>query len=179
MKDPCSPHNNAMKVSQDLLNQDGNIIQAQSLIEIMKNRLRLKTSIGTFHWLTFQACAFRGHDESKESLNQGNFLQLIKLFACYNEEVSKVVLENASSNCKYTSHKIQKEILHILSNRVKKHIHEEIGDSKFCIVVNEARDESKKEKMSLALRFIDKYGIIKEIVFGLAHVNDITSLTLK
>lgn len=46
--DPCSPHNNAMKVFQDLLNQDGhnrNIIQALSSIEIMKNQLRLKTSI--------------------------------------------------------------------------------------------------------------------------------------
>ncbi|XP_058740888.1 uncharacterized protein LOC131613191 [Vicia villosa] len=94
------------------------------------------------------ACAFRGHDESKESLNQGNFLQLIKLLACYND-IAKVVLENAPSNRKYTSHHIQKEILHILLRRVKKHIREEIGDSKFYILVDEARDESKKEQMSL------------------------------
>ncbi|XP_058757218.1 uncharacterized protein LOC131630469 [Vicia villosa] len=123
--DPFSPHNNAMKACQDLLNQDEhirNIIQAQSLIDIKKNRLRLKTSIDSVRWLTFQACAFRGHDE-----------------------------KNAPSNSKYTSHHIQKEILHILSSRVKKHIREEIGDSKFCI-----------------LRF-----------FGLARVHDTTSLTLK
>ncbi|XP_058734484.1 uncharacterized protein LOC131606207 [Vicia villosa] len=180
--DPCSPHNNAMKACQDLLNQNGhirNIFQAQSSTEIMKNRLRLKTSIDTVHWLTFQACAFRGRDESKESLNQGNFLQLVKLLACYNDEVAKVVLENAPSNSKYTSHKIQKEILHILSSRVKKYIREEIGDSKFCIVVDEARDESKKEQMSLVLIFVDKEGFIQERFFGLARVNDTTSLTLK
>ncbi|XP_058755986.1 uncharacterized protein LOC131629208 [Vicia villosa] len=180
--DPCSPHNNAMKACQDLLNQDGhirNIVQAQSSIDIKKNRLRLKTSIDSVRWLTFQSCAFRGHDESKESLNQGNFLQLIKLLACYNDEVAKVVLENAPSNSKYTSHHIQKEILHILSSRVKKHIREEIGDSKFCILVDEARDESKKEQMSLVLRFVDKDGFIQERFFGLARVHDTTSLTLK
>ncbi|CAK8532870.1 unnamed protein product [Lathyrus sativus] len=181
-KIPCSPYNNAMKTCQDLLNQDGhirNIIQAQSSIEIMKNRLRLKTSIDIVHWLTFQARAFRGRDESTESLNQGNFLELIKLLVGYNDEVVKVVLENAPSNSKYTSQLIQKEILHILSSRVKKHIREEIGDSKFCIIVDEACEESKKEQMSLVLRFVDKDGFIQERFFGLARVCDTASLTLK
>lgn len=47
-KDPCSPHKNAMKACQDLLNQDGhikNVIQVQSSSQRMNNRLRLKTSI--------------------------------------------------------------------------------------------------------------------------------------
>lgn len=59
------------------------------------------------------------------------------------------LLENSPSNSKYTSHKIQKEISHILSSRMKTHIREEIGDSKFFIVVDEARDEYKKEQMVL------------------------------
>ena len=122
----------------------------------MNNRLRLKTLIDTVRWLTLQACAFRGHDESSKSRNQGNFLELLKLLASYNDEVAKVVLENAPQNCKYTSHQIQKELLQILSSRVKKSIREEIGDFKFCIIVDEARDESKKEQMALVLRFVDK-----------------------
>ena len=113
-KDPCSPHNNAMKACQDLLNQDGhirNVIQVQSSSQRMNNRLRLKTSIDIVRWLTLQACAFRGHEESSKSRNQGNFLELLKLLASYNDEVAKVVLENAPQNCKYTSHQIQKELL--------------------------------------------------------------------
>jgi len=35
-----------------------------------------------------------------------------------------------------TIHQIQKELFQILSSRVRKHIGEEIGDSKFCIVVD-------------------------------------------
>jgi len=37
--------------------------------------------------------------------------------------------------------KFKKELLNILSSKVKNHIREEIEDSKFCIVVDEARDE--------------------------------------
>jgi hypothetical protein len=62
---------------------------------------------------------------------------------------------------------------------VKKSIREEIGDSKFCIVVDEAHDESKKEQMALVLRFVDKVGLIQERFFDVAYVKDTTSLTLK
>nr|XP_027192246.1 uncharacterized protein LOC113787594 [Cicer arietinum] len=115
------------------------------------NRIRLKTSIDIVHWLSLQACAFRGHDETSGSINQDNFLQLIKLLATYNNEVAKVV----------------------------KHMCEEIGDSKFCIVVDEARDESKSVQMSLVLRFIDKVGLIQERFFFCGTCKDTTTLTIK
>ena len=75
-----------------------------------------------------------------------NFLEMVKLLASYNTEVNEVVLENASKNTKYTSPDVQKEILSILARKVQKSIREEIGNSKFCIMVDEARDESKKSK---------------------------------
>jgi hypothetical protein len=55
----------------------------------------------------------------------------------FNEDVAKVVLENAPQNEKYTSHYVQKDILHVLSKRVQDVIREEIGDSKFCIIIDE------------------------------------------
>ena len=67
----------------------------QTTKQILKNRLRVKTSIDVIRWLTFQACAFRGHDESSSSRNHGNFLEMIKLLAKYCDEVAKVVLENS------------------------------------------------------------------------------------
>ncbi|KAH1057115.1 hypothetical protein J1N35_035180 [Gossypium stocksii] len=39
-------------------------------------------------------------------------------------------------------------------------IREEIGDSKSCIIVGEARDELKKEQIAVALRFVDKEELI-------------------
>ena len=46
-------------------------------------------------WLTFQACAFRGNDESFASLNRGNFIELIKFLAFYDQNVVNIILENA------------------------------------------------------------------------------------
>jgi len=92
-------------------------------------------------WLTFQACPFRGHDESPDSINQGNFLEMVKLLASYNKEVNDVVLQYAPKNAKYTSPDVQKEILNIYARKVQISIREEIGNSKFCIMVDESRDE--------------------------------------
>ena len=78
-----------MSACQDLLNQNchiRNVLEVQSSDQIMKNRLRLKTSIDTIRFLSLQACAFRGHDESTESRNQANFLEMIKLIASYNDD---------------------------------------------------------------------------------------------
>ncbi|XP_071923119.1 uncharacterized protein [Coffea arabica] len=124
-------------------------------------------------------CAFRGQDESEKSLNRGNFHQLIKLLASYNDKVANVVQENAPSNASYTSPEIQKEILYIFSSKVRKEICQEIGNSKFCIVVDEARDESKREQMALVLRYVEKEGCIREWFFGVIHVRDTVALALK
>nr|GEW48941.1 hypothetical protein [Tanacetum cinerariifolium] len=87
---------------------------------------------------------------------------MLKLLASYNVELAKVVLENAPFNSKYNSGDIQKEILSIIANKVRKHIRSEVGNSYFCVMVDEARDESKKEQMAIVLRFVDNDGVIRE-----------------
>ncbi|XP_075665649.1 uncharacterized protein LOC142635363 [Castanea sativa] len=155
------------------------LVEKQTSKEIENNRLWLKTSIECARWIAFQACAFRGHDESLDSKNRGNFIELIKHTSTFNENVARVVLENAPQNAKYTSPTIQKEILHILASKVRNAIREEIGYVKFCILVDEARDESKREQMAIILKFVDKEGFIKERFFHVVHVRDTTALTLK
>ncbi|XP_061370244.1 uncharacterized protein LOC133312961 [Gastrolobium bilobum] len=80
-----------------------------------------------------ERCAFRGHDETINSRNSGNFIEMIKLLASYNENVLDVVLQNAPLTSKYTSPQIQKEILYVLANKVRKQIHKDIGSLSFNI----------------------------------------------
>lgn len=47
------------------------------------------------------------------------------------------------------------------------------------MIVDEARDESMKEQIAIVLRFVDKDGILRERFFGVVHVPDTTSRTLK
>ena len=155
------------------------VINRQTSKQVANNRLRLKASIDSIRWLTFQGCSFRGNDESLESKNRGNFIELLNVLATYNNDVGKVVLENAPKNAKYTSPKIQKELLQILSNKVRMHIREKIGDAKFCILVDEARDVAKKEQMALVLRFVDKEGFIRERFLDIVYVKDTMATTLK
>ena len=63
--------------------------------------------------------------------------------------------------------------------KIRKHIREEIGDSKFSILVDETCDVAKREQMALILRFVDKNGILQERFFDLIHVANTRSFTLK
>ncbi|GLU17296.1 hypothetical protein SLE2022_336730 [Rubroshorea leprosula] len=120
-----------------------------------------------------------GHDESLDSKNRGNFLEMINLLTSYNKEVNEVVLGNAPQNAKYTSPTIQKEILQVFARKVQAEICKEISDAKFCLIVDEARDESKREQMSIVVRFVDKDGFVKERLLDVVHVRETNALTLK
>ena len=62
---------------------------------------------------------------------------------------------------------------------MKKAIREEIGDAKFCILVDETRDESMKEQMAVVLRYVNTNGFVREQFFGIVHIVDTTAVTLK
>ncbi|KAK9672854.1 hypothetical protein RND81_12G129600 [Saponaria officinalis] len=180
-RDHNSAHKDAVKKCNDLLRMEQHI---DTLIDnitpeiIERNRLKLKVSIVAVRWLTFQHCAFRGHDESVGSLNRGNYLEFIQAIVSFSEDVEKVVLENAPGNASYTSHQIQQEILSIYSGRIRDVIRNEIGDQKYCIIVDETKDVSKREQMTVVLRFVDKNGYIQERLFYLIHVEETNALYL-
>jgi hypothetical protein len=60
-------------------------------------------------YLLHQGLAFRGHNESEDSANRGNFIELVKLLAEQNEKIKRVVLRNAPEN-QMVSLEIQKDI---------------------------------------------------------------------
>nr|XP_051206645.1 uncharacterized protein LOC127321670 [Lolium perenne] len=75
-----------------------NVVAAKDKEKVERNRLRLKASVVAIRWLTFQSCAFRGHDEKANSKNKGNFLELLKLLAQFNPDLAKVILGNSPYN---------------------------------------------------------------------------------
>ncbi|KAL4605598.1 hypothetical protein ACB092_09G041100 [Castanea dentata] len=130
-------------------------------------------------FLQRQGLAFRGHDESKDSNNQGNFLELLRFLANHNEEIDKAVLENAPEYHQMTSPDIQKEIANVAAVETINAIIKDIGDSLFAIIVDESHDMSTKEQMAIALRYVDKLGHVNERFLGITHVNNTSAVTLK
>ena len=55
----------------------------------------------------------------------------------------------------------------------------EVGDGLFAILVDEARDISVKEQMTVALRYVDERGFVIERFLSIVHVTDTTALSLK
>ncbi|KAL9677601.1 hypothetical protein QQ045_005834 [Rhodiola kirilowii] len=86
--------------------------------EVAENRLRLTVTIEAVKFLAEQGCPFRGHDESMDSLNRGNFDAVLKLIKRMSLDYDKV-LSNGPKNAKYISSNIQKKIANILDNKVR------------------------------------------------------------
>ncbi|XP_023745466.1 uncharacterized protein LOC111893639 [Lactuca sativa] len=174
-------HNVAQKSCDDLLNEAQdiwNVFETFTEEERKNNRLRLKATIYTVRLCAFQGIAYRGHDEGQDSINKGNFREILKVLGDFNIELEEL-FRTAPKHALYTSPSIQKEILNLISTTVRKMICAEINGGKFCLLVDEARDQSNKEQMSIVLRFLNKDGFIMERFFGLVHVPDTTAKTLK
>ncbi|XP_019087365.1 PREDICTED: zinc finger MYM-type protein 1-like [Camelina sativa] len=180
--DVNSFHNNAKRKCEYLMRQGQSIKHAlHKQSDVVKNDyiIRLNASIDVSRHLLHQGLPFRDHDESDESANRGNFLELLKYTAGQNEVVKKVVLNNAPKNNQMTSPPIQKDIVHCFAEEVTKSIIEEIDNDVFGLLVDESTDVSYKEQMAVVFRFVDKYGIVKERFVGVIHVKETSSLSLK
>ncbi|GMP74679.1 hypothetical protein CsSME_00032036 [Camellia sinensis var. sinensis] len=149
------------------------------LIIKLRYRTRLNSSVSCVKFLLRQGLAFHGHNESKNSSNQGNFLELLKFLADHNEDVKVVTLSNAQQNIKLTSPDIQKDIVNVAAFETINVIIRDLGDALFSILIDEAGDISIKEQMAVVIRYVDKKGQVIERFLGTEHVVNTNALSLK
>nr|XP_045089955.1 zinc finger MYM-type protein 1 [Aegilops tauschii subsp. strangulata] len=179
--DRNSFHNRALKDCEDLLKQDQSIPAAwnrQSQTEKNEHLMRLNAAIDVCRYLLHQGQPFRGHDESKDSENKGNYLELMDYTIKQNDVVAKA-FKNAPNNNQMLSPKIQRDITECFAKEVLGHVMKEIGNGVFSLLVDECRDVSDKEQMAVVLRYLDKCGLVQEKFVGVVHVEEITSSYLK
>jgi hypothetical protein len=93
----------------------------------------LNALIDCIRFLLRQGLAFRGHDESKDSSNQGNFLELLRFLADHNEDIKAVTLRNAPKNNMLISPAIQKDIVSAAAVETSNAIIMELGDAFFFL----------------------------------------------
>jgi hypothetical protein len=155
------------------------VIMKVSKKDLLLYKTRLTYSLRCLRFLLNQGLAFRGHDESEESSNRGNFIELLKWLAEGNEEVNMVVLNNAPGNCILNSPRIQHDIIECCASETTRLIIEDLDCDHYAILADESSDISHKEQLALCLRYVDKLGRICERFLGVVHVSDTTSLSLK
>jgi hypothetical protein len=149
-----SVHNNA-RLHFDYFNN-----QRQSIDIVMSNagheaeelyKIRLTSSLACTRFLLMQGLAFRGHDESANSLNKGNFLELISWLKDKIKEVMNA-FDRAPKSCIMTSPHIQKDLAKCCAQEITEIILGEIGNRNFTVMIDESRDVSVKEQMTVILR---------------------------
>ena len=62
---------------------------------------------------------------------------------------------------------------------IEKSIIEEIGGDVFCLLVDESADVSGKEQITVILRYVDKFRVIKERLIAVVHVQETSASCLK
>ena len=90
-----------------------------------------------------------------------------------------VTLKNAPKNLKLTAPEIQKDIVRAIAIETLNVIIKDLGNAIFSILVDESRDLSGKEKMTVVLRYVDEKGHVLERFIGIEHVACTTALSLK
>ncbi|XP_031277629.1 zinc finger MYM-type protein 1-like [Pistacia vera] len=179
---PNSAHNQARRSCVELMNQKQHIkvaLSKQSDQVRIEYRTRLAASIVFIRFLLRQGLAFRGHDETEDSKNQGNFLRLLHFLAQRNEHFKSIVLKNAPGNLKLIALVIQKDIVNVPTNETAKAIISDLGDDIFSVLIDESRDVSIKEQITIAIRYVDKKGHVLEQFLGIVNVSDTTVVSLK
>ena len=180
--DVSSYHNAALEKYHAFRTPKATIVEnfaSTTKVDKVQYMSRLTYSLKCLKFLLRQGLACRGHDESEDSLNKGNFLELLNWLAENFEEVGKVVLNNAPKNCKLTAPKIQRDIINCCAKETANLIMEDLGGECFAILADESSDVYQKEQLALCLRYVDKRGKVVERFLGVVHVENTTSLTLK
>lgn len=87
-------------------------------------------------------------------------MEVFKLLASYNKQVDSVILDNTLKIVRYTFPQSERRF-HVYARKVQNTIREEIGDLKFCLIMDKSRNISKREQMALVVRYVDKSGFVK------------------
>jgi len=142
--------------------------------QIKENRHYISAVVNALKFTAIHRLAQRGHDETRESVNAGNFIDLMKLIGQYNDTVGKK-LTDLPRNAKYVCHNIQNEILAIMAKIILNEIANEVREAgEFAVLSDESKDCRKTEQLSVVLRYFFR-GTVYESFVGFVPMSDLTA----
>ncbi|XP_022873117.1 zinc finger MYM-type protein 1-like, partial [Olea europaea var. sylvestris] len=152
---------------------------SQSSSQQKNYKTRFTAVLDCIRFLLMQELLSRGHDELKESLNKENLIELLNWYAARRKKINEVLFNNAPGNDQMTSPSIHKDLVNCCEVETTMSMINEMDDSLFSILVDESRDNSIKEQMTVVLRFVDKSVQVKERLLGICHIADTCAQSLK
>ncbi|CAM4577289.1 unnamed protein product [Leuciscus chuanchicus] len=153
-----------------------NQMQGDSILFIERNRQHFKVVLDVVMQCAKMEIPLRGHRETQEALNKGNFLELFESISKYDLEIKNRLVE-LPQNATLMSHHIQDELLEaaasLLLRKIKTEMQEQPRPTYFAILTDEFKDVSKRELVPVCVRFIHS-GTIKERALGFVKTADLS-----
>jgi hypothetical protein len=161
--DVSSAHNENFRACSALMNEASSValqLQRASRDEQARNMERLLLAIKAVRFLARQKLSFRGHDESIDSANRGNFLELLKFASS---------LTQTASHHAFTSPDCQKDISSALAQQIRDVVRSELEGRFYCLMLDETSDVSGQEMLTIIARYVVN-GVVIERYLGMVHV---------
>ncbi len=147
------------------INEGARIQVAKHNETVKQNRAFLNRLIDVTSLLGRQELSFRGHDESSESSNKGNYREFTETLAKYDSVLSTQF--ESSTVFSGMSHTIQNDLISALAATISDQIRDEIQDAPFFgWQVDETTDISCRAQLSVIVRYVDSAGKIQERFIG-------------
>ena len=146
---------------------------------IRDNRHYITCIVESILYCAQQGIALRGHQDSMDddSQNPGNFKCTIKLLSRHDELLHKRI-KTGPSNVTWLGHEIQNEVIQVLGKKVLSMITAEVHEAgKYTIIVDETKDVSKREQLSIALRYCHNSNVCERFV-GFFHAAELNATAL-
>jgi len=133
-------------------------------VERKENREVVTILMDCLLFLAKQGLAFRGHTESSESSNRGNFIELVYFMSCYNPQL-KSWLEKHPGNVTYMSAEIQNEFINIAAERIRNQVSTDVRNAGyFSLICDEVSDVSNTEWITIVLRYVKDVEICESLI---------------
>lgn len=138
---------------------------------VRKNRQLLTYLIDVTLLLGKQELAFRGHDESTNSANRGNFKEVFEFIIKRNAELMEHA-ETIKHVFTGQSKTVQNELISCCEEYLNDFIKNEIKLAKFfAIIADDTTDISEKSQCTLTIRFVNDQSELKERFLGFHDVS--------
>ncbi|TVT98773.1 hypothetical protein EJB05_55901, partial [Eragrostis curvula] len=139
----------------------------------------LRISLVCARYLLRQGIPFY-HIDPSYTWDKGHFLEMVDWYQGFDKNVKRAFDMLGPDRChEMASIQFQKDMVKACAEEVAQAIREEIGDSRFSVLIDDTTDISNKEQMGIILRFVNKQGKVIERFLGLEWVNDTTPTAIK
>ncbi|XP_062541722.1 uncharacterized protein LOC134209723 [Armigeres subalbatus] len=138
-------------------------------LQVKKNRDGMKTLIDLICYLGSHGLSFRGHNETENSVNRGNYKDLCEFIAT--RDSSFLEFTTNSQVFSGMSATIQNELIEVIGSLIEQ-ISREVDEAEFvAVMVDETTDISRKSQLATTLRYCLKNGTTVERFVSLDDVS--------